>query len=926
MMKKTLGVFLLVTMFAGGYAQNMRVTKPNFKYFSTTPKKVTPLLDSLSSPEAKKHPEYGILPFNAQCSECVELIDKRTLNTRDFIDPMVPSHIFSQKSFFPLHYKKSADDIWRTIDPRLIITPNNPGVYAAPNQPVPTKCDLNKKFSSLTIGGIEFKFDSNLVMYFVDDSLALSKEQQGNYNNYTVGNQGLAISDIWPDIDMQQVFNVVGEIKTSYIIKKPLQTPIEKGYMVIEDHFNVPDGYTFQESENGAHLENQKFKGDYELKDKNGHLLVTYHKPVYMDANSVGMQGIYRLNQSGNEYSLQMLVPVSWLNRSENIYPLTIDPLVDPAGDSAMGNFIHSGLPSANLGFTSVPLGSCDYHMSVNVQGQSQLLNTFVDIEYQLTYSNMCGNPPEPAPYCLFHQVTQYLSSDKCGQVSAFSCNNIGDTTGFCTTDSSLRLDNGVQPMPAKFAYANFLSCYPPQCPNYDIPFTLRNCDSICGDVCGYLCARGSKWAMTIEACTVNGSISQLQTQICAGQSATFVAEGNCGVPPYHYVWTPDGGNTLDTVYGNPDYVVTTSNTLTTPETISVTCYVFDTCGNYASTNVLSVNVIPAPLADAGLPKELCLGGATTIGGNPTTDNGSTISWAGSTPTVQSWLSSTTAANPTVTVPAGTIDSFYYVLTTQDANCPNTDTVKIYSIAGDQVAIDSLTPIRVCVGQTVTLNTVGGPFLSYLWNNGVTDSLMSTTTPGPYFVIVKDSLGCTDTSNTITVSNFGPPSLAIFPDTTILSGDSVALTSDANLFSASVDSFFWYPNTNITCTTCGNPLVAPLTDQIYGLTIYSHGCQVSAKVLIQVIQPDNFFIPNVFTPNGDGNNDQFYIEYQSGVTVLLFQVFDRWGEKVHDGLYPWDGTYKGKPAPLAVYVYVFKLQLYGRPLALYRKGSVTLLK
>jgi len=60
--------------------------------------------------------------------------------------------------------------------------------------------------------------------------------------------------------------------------------------------------------------------------------------------------------------------------------------------------------------------------------------------------------------------------------------------------------------------------------------------------------------------------------------------------------------------------------------------------------------------------------------------------------------------------------------------------------------------------------------------------------------------------------------------------------------------------------------------------------------------------------------------------VLLFQVFDRWGEKVHDGLYPWDGTYKGKPAPPAVYVYEVKLQLYGQTLAIYRKGSVTLLK
>jgi len=924
-MKKALGVFLLLTTFAGSYAQHMRVTKPNLSFLSGSSKRTTPLLDSLSSPEAKKHPEYGILPYNAQCTECVELIDKRTRTTRAFVDPMVPSHIFSQKSYFPLHYKRSADDIWRTIDPRLSIDPHNPGVYTAPNQPVPAKCDLNGKFTSLTIGGIEFKFDNKMVLYFVDDSLALSKEQPGNYANYTVGDQGLAVNDLWPDIDMQQMFNVVGEVKTNYIIKKQLNTPMDKGYMVIEDHISLPAGYTFEESENGAHIAADQFKGDYLLKDSKGTVLLTYHKPVYMDANSIGMQGIYRLKKAGDRYNLQMLIPVSWLNRPENVYPLTIDPLIDPAGDSAMGNFISTGLPSANLAFTSVPLGSCDYHMSVTVQGQSQLLNTFVDIEYHLTYSNMCGNPPEPAPYCLFHQVTQYLSADQCGQTSLFRCNNIGDTTGFCTTDSSIRVQGGIQPMPATFSYASFLSCYPAQCPDYDIPFTLKNCDSICGDVCGYLCARGSKWAMTIEACTVNGSITQQQTQICAGQSATFVAEGNCGVPPYHYIWTPDGGNTFDTIYGSASYTVRSSDTISATQQVYVSCYVVDSCQNIAPTNQLLLTIIPSPKADAGPDIQLCLGGTATLGGNPTTDNGSSTTWTGSSPTVQSWLSSTTGANPQISVPAGTVDSFFYVLTTQDATCPNTDTVKVNSIAGEKVTIDSLTSIRVCAGGSAKLTTLGGPFVSYLWNNGTADSTIQAP-PGSYYVVVKDSFGCMDTSNIISITTFGPPSVSAYPDTTILSGDSVQLYADVNLFSASVDSFFWYPNTGISCITCATPLVAPLSDQSYGLTIYSHGCQVSAKVLIQVIQPDNFYIPNVFTPNGDGNNDQFYIEYQSGVTVLLFQVFDRWGEKVHDGMYPWDGSYKGKPAPPGVYVYVFKLQLYGRQQAIYRKGSVTLLK
>jgi gliding motility-associated-like protein len=152
------------------------------------------------------------------------------------------------------------------------------------------------------------------------------------------------------------------------------------------------------------------------------------------------------------------------------------------------------------------------------------------------------------------------------------------------------------------------------------------------------------------------------------------------------------------------------------------------------------------------------------------------------------------------------------------------------------------------------------------------------------------------------------------------------LYSDANLGSSSIDSFNWYPGINISCITCATPFVSPPTDQIYGLVVHTGGCTVGDSVLIRVILPNNFYIPNAFTPNGDGANDLFYIEAQSGVHVVLFQVFNRIGEKVHEGNYPWDGTYKGKPQPPGTYVYIFKLGLFGDEKAVFRKGSVALIR
>jgi gliding motility-associated-like protein len=79
-------------------------------------------------------------------------------------------------------------------------------------------------------------------------------------------------------------------------------------------------------------------------------------------------------------------------------------------------------------------------------------------------------------------------------------------------------------------------------------------------------------------------------------------------------------------------------------------------------------------------------------------------------------------------------------------------------------------------------------------------------------------------------------------------------------------------------------------------------------------------------PNGDGNNDLFYVLSQSGVRVITFRIFNRTGEKVYDQLSPWDGNYKGKPAPPGVYVYYVELGLFGDDRAITRKGSVTMIR
>lgn len=317
-MKALATLCLWLTVSASLLAQ-MHVKKFNTTDFRKDERVVTPLLKSQSSATAQEHPEYGILPYNAQCTACVELIDKRTIDSRFYIDPADVGHTYSQQSYFPMHYKQSPGDIWRTIDPRLRPTGN--GVYVADRQPVPAKLDLNRKSTSLTEKGVELEFNKGLTMYFFDDNILYTQRQPGNYSNYTVGEEGMSVKEIWPGIEMEQLFTA-GQVKTNYMIAAPLQLPVSKGWMVIEDHFTLPAGFTITEEQHIYHTAEGYYRGNYEIRNAKGEVQFTYEKPVYLDANVLGMPGVYNLLQNGNDYTLQMLIPVEWLAKPDNRYPL----------------------------------------------------------------------------------------------------------------------------------------------------------------------------------------------------------------------------------------------------------------------------------------------------------------------------------------------------------------------------------------------------------------------------------------------------------------------------------------------------------------------------------------------------------------------------------------------------------------------------
>ena len=133
-------------------------------------------------------------------------------------------------------------------------------------------------------------------------------------------------------------------------------------------------------------------------------------------------------------------------------------------------------------------------------------------------------------------------------------------------------------------------------------------------------------------------------------------------------------------------------------------------------------------------------------------------------------------------------------------------------------------------------------------------------------------------------------------------------------------AIFWNdPMMNsLSCLDCPRPIATPLSDIIYSVRVENEFCSDSILIEILVDETRRVFIPNAFSPNGDGFNDYFYFQSSDPGTILSFQVFNRWGSLVFEtteatlnfGSSGWDGMIKGKIATPGVYVWQAEIEFF----------------
>ena len=270
-----------------------------------------------------------------------------------------------------------------------------------------------------------------------------------------------------------------------------------------------------------------------------------------------------------------------------------------------------------------------------------------------------------------------------------------------------------------------------------------------------------------------------------------------------------------------------------------------------------------------------------------------------------------------------------YILEITDSdNCTRTDMIVVSSLViVNAVAGEDAT---ICHGESIQLDGQGGNIptwspATFLSDPNIANPMVNRITETTTYVLTiteeTSPYGCFNTDS-VTISVFPLSGIDAIRDTLIISGTSVQLEAVGGPFNA----YRWEPSEGLDNSTIPNPVATPLESiryYVYGTNDY--GCEEMDSLFIEVIE--NLKIYNVFSPNGDGINDEFEIDHADRFPDMVVEVYSRWGEILfstvgyEDGS-RWDGTAHGKDVPVGTYYYVVIPYSDAKPIT----GNVTIIR
>jgi len=279
-----------------------------------------------------------------------------------------------------------------------------------------------------------------------------------------------------------------------------------------------------------------------------------------------------------------------------------------------------------------------------------------------------------------------------------------------------------------------------------------------------------------------------------------------------------------------------------------------------------------------------------------------------------------------------------YRLTVADANnCSQTETYTITSPLGLVVTIESVDNATCVDGDdgSITVSATGGTAPYEYSIDGFSfqsSAVFDGLSAGVYPVVVRDDNACIEAAS-VTVEDGGAIFYSYGNDKEIINGQSIPLEP---ILIPDIDTseiqVVWEPAEGLSCDNCLSPVANPTVTTVYTATLTDgNGCVAKAVMRIVVKDEWQIFLPNIFTPNNDGNNDNF--DYEGyGISNVAVRIFNRYGGEVYynpsqpkgKGM-GWNGIYNGKEAQQGAYVYLVTV-LFTNNEERQKTGTITLVR
>jgi gliding motility-associated-like protein len=308
-----------------------------------------------------------------------------------------------------------------------------------------------------------------------------------------------------------------------------------------------------------------------------------------------------------------------------------------------------------------------------------------------------------------------------------------------------------------------------------------------------------------------------------------------------------------------------------------------------------TITILPNPVTTATNNGPVCEGSKAIM----TASGGSQYAWSG--PNAFTGSGSPLALDNIQQSQAGK----YYVTVTSAAGCSSMDSTTVIVNPSPTATAGGNTSI--CSGDSVQLSSGGGQSYQWLPATGLSDAGISDPKASPaitteYMIVVSNQFSCKDSAYVV-VNILQEPVANAGPDRTILEGQSIKLsgsiTGDGN--------YSWSPPFYIDDINSLQPVVNPPADASYILNVVSSlGCGASSDTMFVKVYK-NIFVPNAFTPNGDGFNDTWNIPALAAYPYFEVSVYGRWGGQIfhtRNIAKGWDGKFKGKTLPAGAYIYI----------------------